>query len=127
MCYLYQFDLDNQWKVYEEYNNYNGVHKTMSAFIPRSFPNGESATFKIPSGTISSLKQTFYYDVQKTNSDATITTQTAYGDYSHATSSIAENDAAYNHTVYGAIYLGSSITGYYDAVSSGIVEWYGTW
>ncbi len=109
---------------YQEYNQ-NGTHKTVYAHIPQYFSYGASATFKLPEGSISSLTQTLYYDVEK-NTNATILTHKAYGDYSHATSSISESNAT-NHTVSSSIVLDSSISGYYDAISSAIATWNGSW
>lgn len=86
---------------------------------------GSTATFKLPSGTLTALIETFYFDVEKNAS--TVSSQKIYGDYSHATKSISK-DNALKHTIGGGgINLNNSIVDYYDTLSYAYVPWNGTW
>ena len=97
-----------------------------STFTPQKFSKGASATFKIPTGNIISLKQTLYFDVKK-NVDATIIRQIACGDYSHATKTISATNSL-NLTVNDSgINLNSSISNYYDEISPACATWDGSW
>ncbi len=101
---------------------------TSTSRTTQIFSNGTSATFKLPSGTLSALDQTFYFDVAKTNPNSTIISQLAAGDYAHATTSTTLSNAL-NHQVIqtSGIVLDSSIVGNYDTISQAIVYWSGTW
>lgn len=98
-----------------------------TSYIGLSFTNGGAAIFKIPSGTVKSLKQILEFDVEKTNSSATITQQLAVGDYAHATSSISETNARKFYVDCGGINLQSSIEDYYDDIATADATWTGTW
>lgn len=54
--------------------------------------NGVAATFKVPTGSLKSLKQTLATDIKK-NTTATIVKQTAAGDYAHATETVSLTNA----------------------------------
>lgn len=100
---------------------------TSTTNYPQIFSSGAGTTFKLPTGTLTSLKQTLYFDVEK-NTTSTIILQEAYGDYSHATSSISLTNAKkYNVVANVGISLDSSITSYYDAISVAKASWEGTW
>ena len=88
-----------------------------------------SAVFPlVTSSSLTSLKQTLYFDVTKTNSNSTILYQYAYGDYSHATSTISTTNAL-NHEVLqsAGIVLDSSISSYYDSINVASVYYEATW
>lgn len=91
------------------------------------FSNGASATFKLPTGTLSVLDETFYFDVEK-NTNSTIIYQVAAGDYAHATTSTILLNAT-NHEVIqtSGIQFASSVSGNFDTMSEAIVYWNGTW
>ena len=94
---------------------------------PQVFTGGISTVFKLPTGSLYSLDETIYFNVQK-NTNSTIVEQIAAGDYAHATTSVLPT-SAYNHTVsqsYG-IGLDPSIISSYDSISAAIVHWYGSW
>lgn len=99
---------------------------TSTSATKQIFDLGASATFKLPTGTLTSLKATYYYDVEK-NVDATILTQKAYGDYSHATSTISLTNAKKHSVSSSGIYLDSTITDYYDNISVATATWMGSW
>ncbi len=92
----------------------------------QTFSEGIGTSFKLPSGELTQLEQTFYFNVEK-NVDATIIRQTAYGDYSHATKSISlTNSKKYSVGVSG-IELNSSVEDYYDSINYATATWSGTW
>lgn len=100
---------------------------TSTTNYPQIFSSGAGTTFKLPTGNLYSLKQTLYFDVEK-NTTSTIILQEAYGDYSHATSSISLTNAKkYSVVANVGISLNSSITSYYDTISVAKAGWSGTW
>ena len=91
------------------------------------FSNGASATFKLPTGDLTSLDETFYFDVEK-NTTATIVSQLAAGDYAHATTSTILLNAT-NHEVIqtSGIQFASSVSGNFDTIDEAVTYWYGPW
>lgn len=107
------------------YRNSSGTH-TSSAGTSYVGNSGASMIFKLPSGTLNSLDAKLYFDVEK-NTDATIITQKAYGDYSHAVKNISLENAK-KHTVNtNGIVLNNSINEYYDSISAATDVWNGNW
>ena len=101
---------------------------TSTSRITQIWSNGTSATFKLPSGTLTSLDQSFYFDVVKTNPNSTIIDQVAAGDYAHATTTVTSTNALKHEVVQtSGILFESSVIGSYDTISEAIVHWYGTW
>ena len=111
----------------EEYCRPNGYCSTITLDTVQIFNYGAGTSFLVPSGDLSSLKQTFWFDVEK-NTTNTITIQKAYGDYAHATSTVGMMDAT-NYTVSqsAGIVLGSSISSSYDSIPVADASWYGSW
>ena len=113
---------------FEQYYCYTGGSCYYSySNTPQIFVSGAGTSFKLPSGNLNTLRQTFYFDVEK-NTNSTIYSQYAYGDYSHATSTISQSNAM-NYSVIqsGAIYLDPSISNYYDSISTATSSWTGSW
>ena len=100
---------------------------TSTSYTKSVFNTGITATFALPSGSITTLKETFSFKVKK-NTTSTITYQLAVGDYSHATSTISLTNAL-KHSINptSGIVLDSSISSYYDSISFADVSWTGTW
>ena len=88
--------------------------------------NGVGVSFQLPSGTLSSLKQTLYVDMTKNNNLNTITTQYAYGDYAHAVEIVSNVNSKYTVSTSGIV-LNSSIIDSYDSISTARATWSGTW
>ncbi|MBQ7105144.1 MAG: hypothetical protein IJN90_04735 [Bacilli bacterium] len=99
---------------------------TTTTATKQSFSNGAGASFKLPTGDFVTLQVTFYYNVEK-NSNSTLYSQTAYGDYSHATSSVTANQAKQYSVDTSGIVLNSSVYNYYDSISTASVSWSGNW
>ena len=105
----------------------NGDCYTSVAHTPYVGVNGVGASFSLPSGSLVSLRQTLYADMIKSDSTSTIVAQYAYGDYSHATSSISSSNATRYVVSAGGIVLESAIEGYYDEINKATATWTGTW
>lgn len=111
----------------QEYCYSGGSCTSSTSHNPQTFTAGAGTTFKLASGSLSTLKATIYFDLEKKTS-ATLVSQDAYGDYSHATSSISLTNAK-KYSVVGSsgIVLDSSITSYYDSMGCAHAHWTGTW
>ena len=113
-----------------EYVTLSGSHLTGYYYSNQNFTYGSSATFHLPLENLQSLTITYYYNVQKTNPNSTITSQGAFGDYSHSIStSLGLTDVTNHHTVnqYAGIVLDSSIYNSFDTMPEAEVYWSGTW
>lgn len=87
---------------------------------------GAGATCQLMTGSLYSLKINIQYDVAK-NGNYTLYGLEAYGDYSHATTTVT-HDQAQNYTVNtNGINLDSSIYSYYDSIPTADVYWNGVW
>ena len=97
------------------YANAAGVYTTSTQYYnKKTLSTGGSAVYKLPSGTITALSASLYYDVSK-NTSSTITNLAICGDYAHATSNVSANNVSdYSISIYG-INLGTSLVGSYDA------------
>ena len=104
----------------------NGITYTTNSSYEKIVSNGVGVVFKVPTGTLSSLKQELYFDVEK-NVNATIIKQIAAGDYSHATTNISLNDAKKFTINTTGILLDNSIYSSYDDINTATVIWTGTW
>ena len=106
---------------------YGGCHMS-TLNTPQYFNTGAGASFKLISGDLSSLKETFYFDVKKKNPNSTVTFQMAYGDYAHATSETGLISSTNYEVVQSlGIVLDSSISSSYDSLQEADAAWYGTW
>lgn len=104
----------------------DGTCTTTTSHYPQTFSAGTGASFKLPTGSLTTLVATLYFDVVKTNS-GTLYSQIAAADYAHATSSVSSSQSM-NYTVGpGGITLGSSISSKYDSMSAATATWSGTW
>lgn len=104
----------------------NGTCKTLTTYYPQYFSTGTSATFKVPEGSLSSLSQTIFFDVNK-NTNATITSQAAYGDYSHATKNVTVAQAKNFTMGTSGILFNDGIGNYYDDIMPAVATWSGSW
>lgn len=104
----------------------NGTCKTLTTYYPQYFSSGTSATFKVPEGSLSSLSQTIFFDVTK-NVNATITSQAAYGDYSHATQTVTVAQAKSFSMGTSGILFNNGIGNYYDDIMPAVATWSGSW
>ena len=111
----------------QEYCNANGVCYNTYSHNPWVGATGAATAFALPTGTLSRLNQTMYFDVTK-NTSSTITSQHAYGDYSHAQSSVSLSNV-FGFEVHGnaGISLPSSVKSSYDAISVTNAHWVGSW
>lgn len=111
----------------QEYCYNSGSCTSSTTNYPQVFTAGAGTTFKLPTGSLSTLKETIYFDMEKKTS-ATLYGLDAYGDYSHATSTISLNNAKkYTVVLSSGIVLDSSVTSYYDNIGIAHAYWSGTW
>lgn len=104
----------------------NGTCRTLTAHYPQYFSTGVSATFKVPEGNFSSLSQTFFYDVTK-NVNATIISQAAYGDYSHAVRTVTVSQGKSLTVGTSGIQFTNGVGNYYDDIQPAVATWSGSW
>ncbi len=110
----------------QEYCDKDNNCRTLSAYQPRTFTAGSSASFKLPAGDLTSLKQTIYFDVEKAV-DATVIKQNASGDYAHAIKSINLMEAI-SHTVSNSgIQHIDSCKDSFDSMTEATATWQGSW
>ena len=103
-----------------------GSCKTESNGSFLNFDNAIGVSFKLPSGTLTSLKETLYFDVKK-NTNATITAQSASGDYAHAQKTTTLTESKKYSASTSGIYLASSVRNKYDEIPEAHVSWNGSW
>lgn len=108
----------------QEYCETGGSCGTNYINTPQTFNNGAGTSFLLKSGNLSSLQVIFYYYVEK-NTNATINALHAYGDYSHAITTVSDTSSQDYIVNVGGIVLGSSITASYDGISSAHAALYG--
>ena len=105
----------------------NGNCNTSTSHTSYLGTNGIGASFALPIGKLTALKQTIYADMIKSNNSSTIISQSANGDYSHAIKNISyDNSKKYTVSNLG-IELKSAVTNYYDEINTANAKWTGTW
>lgn len=113
---------------FNQYYCYSGGScYTSYSHTPKISANGAATVFKLAEGSLSTLRETIYFNVSKTNSGNTITYQVANGDYSHATTNVSYNNAQNYSIGLGGISLNSSISGSYDSIDTADADWAGSW
>lgn len=110
----------------QTYCDLNNDCRTIQAYYPQTFSTGSAATFKVPSGDLSSLSQTIYFDVQK-SVDATVISQKAAGDYAHAVQTVTVAQAKNFSVSTLGINFNSSSVNLYDEISPATALWSGSW
>lgn len=110
----------------QTYCDLNNDCRTIKAYYPQTFSTGSAATFKVPSGDLSSLSQTIYFDVQK-SVDATVISQKAAGDYAHAVQTVTVAQAKNFSVSTLGINFNSSSVNLYDEISPATALWSGSW
>lgn len=110
----------------QKYCKKNNDCKTITTNNPQKFTQGVGTTFKLPEGDLTSLSQTFYFDVEK-NTDATIIKQIAAGDYSHSIRSVSLSEGKnYTATQNGISIIGTNAN-YFDDIGNATAVWTGNW
>ncbi len=109
------------------YCHSDGSCYTSKTNYPQIFVSGAGTSFKLPTGNLTTLRQTFYFDVEK-NTNNMIYSQYAYGDYAHATSTVSLlNSTSYSVVQSGGIFLNSSVANNYDTITNAVASWSGSW
>ena len=111
----------------QEYCTATGACYSNRSHNPEVRVNGAATIFPLPTGSLSMLNQTMYFDVAK-NTSSTITTQYVEGDYRHAQSSVALSNVFGTYAAYGSgIILTSSVSSKYDSISLARAQWTENW
>ncbi len=100
--------------------------KTLTTYYEEIFSKGAAATFKVPEGDFTLLKQEIYFDVEK-KVDATILTQKVAGDYAHATKIISASKARKYEVNLLGIQFEAGISSYYDEINTATVNYNCNW
>lgn len=112
---------------FEQYYCYDsGGCVTSTTNYPQTFATGAGTSFALPTGSLSRLEQTFYFDVEK-NTSYEIISQYAYGDYSHATSTVSLANSKKYSVTSGGINLETAIYNSYDSINKATASWSGSW
>lgn len=96
-------------------------------YTEKKTSTGSAAIFKVPVGNFISLKQEFYFDVEKTDNESTVIRQLAVGDYSHATKNISSPSIGNISININGITLNKSIHDSYDDINIAKATWEGNW
>lgn len=109
----------------QDYCLSSGKCSSTSSNYPQVFAGGAGTSFKLQSGSLSSLSQTLYFDIEK-NTTGTITSQLVSADYAHATGSISlANSKKFTVNSNGITLNG--VSSYYDNMNAAKTYWSGSW
>ena len=111
----------------QNYSYNNGVNSSSNFSVPKKTSTGGAAFFPLPTSTsIISMESYLYFTVDKVHS-GTLNSLYAYGDYSHATSSVSSSNSSNYSINQNGINLFSTIYYNYDAIPVARAHWTGTW
>ncbi len=109
--------------------NYPGGGKSKKSLYVNHFSTGDSCVVDLPTRSdVKNIHVDFNYKVQKVNSNATITSQLALGDYRHAAQGVSIIEAV-NHTVsdnIGIVFSGNQESKY-QMISPITCYWNNAW
>lgn len=104
----------------------DGNCRTLTTHYPKISSTGCGAAFKVPTGSLSVLSQTISFNVTK-NTSGVISSQSSYGDYSHATSNVSSSQAQNYNIGTSGISFYNGVGGYYDNIMPAVATWNGSW
>lgn len=107
------------------YCDYDDCYNSSVAAI-KNGRYGSGASFKIPSGTLTGIGATLYFDVEKYDSSSTITSQEFCGEYAHGTNTTLTESQDYTVAT-GGIGFGASAVDKYVIMGCSYGTWTGTW
>lgn len=107
------------------YCDYDGCYNSNVGAI-KTGRYGAGASFKIPSGTLTGIGATLYFDVEKYDSSSTITSQEFCGMYAHGTNTTLTESKDYTIAT-GGIGFGASAVDKYVVMGCSYGTWTGTW
>ncbi len=100
------------------------INTTYSDLYASSY--GVGVVHQLPTGSFSSMNAYLYYDVVKRNTNNTVTSLGAFGDYAHATSNISLSSISGNYYVSTIITYSGGMQNYYDETATTTATWTGT-
>ena len=95
---------------------------------PKILSTGGAVLFPLPSGSLDSLEQYMYFNVDKKAGVNTVNYLKATGDYAHATVTVSNN--AYNYmtvNVAGGIVIDNPYANSFDEMDEAVATFVGTW
>lgn len=110
----------------QEYCTSSGCTTSNNYYSIYSSTNGVGVLFKLPTGTLTRLKQSMSTRVAKASS-GTITKQEVYGDYAHATKNVSASNAEKYTVNTSGIVLNDEIKNSYDEINTSNTTWTGKW
>lgn len=105
----------------------DGTCRTIQGYYPQTFASGSSATFKVPTGDLTKLTQTIYFDVEKVNNNTTVVAQVAAGDYSHAIKTVSVDTAKSFVVSTSGITYNANVRSSFDEIQAAKATWSGSW
>ncbi|MDE5888627.1 MAG: hypothetical protein K2H20_01260 [Bacilli bacterium] len=111
----------------QSYCTTDGVCNTSNGYYQYKGQTGSGAMFALPSGSLSSLTETIYILVEKTNKSTTVLEQELDADYSHAQKAVSYSAAKGFYIDTCGIQLNSDIYSSYDSMPEATTRWSGTW
>ena len=87
-----------------------------------SYDNAEVVTFKLPTGSLTSMRSFLYYPVLRVNNNEVIEKITTIGDYAHAISTISTPLSRSDIDFWGEIRIPSHATKYDDILATDITQ-----
>lgn len=116
-----------QLQFVQEYCNIYGSCVTQTNGNPFIFTYGAASLFSLPTIELSSLNQTFSFNLGKVNS-GTVTGFEVYGDYAHAQQSVTFSQASNFVMDYNQIrFTNSTVKSKFDDITATAIVWNGTW
>lgn len=110
----------------QQYCISGGICACTASYSAKTTSSGSTATFALPTGSLTFLVSYLEFDVVKSGS-GTVISQLATGDYAHATSTVTKSEAL-KHTISNiGIDFDGSVIGSYDEITEAQVDWSGKW
>lgn len=96
---------------------------------PKYEATGVSAVYELPTGSLSSLEATIYFNVTKINSNQTLSSVTAVGAHAHAIVPVNMNDVYdhYSSDIFDGIYIDTYYDDYFDSIITATALFIGSW
>lgn len=112
----------------QDWQTTGGTYGSSTACAPKEQTTGGSVLFQLPSGSLSTLESSIYFDVSKKSGVGTISSLYATGDYAHAIVSVSNNAYYYYSVNHGTgIVVSNPYANSYDSIVPAQAAFSGTW
>ena len=97
--------------------------------MPKYQDTGISTVYELPTGSLASLQATIYFNVEKINSNQTLSSVTAVGAHAHALDPIDMEDVYYHYTsdIFDGIYIYHPYDDYFGTIITASALFIGSW